>query len=101
EMSTHHNSPEPSTSAGALPKPRELFDLSGRVAVVTGETLGLGLTIPEAFCGEGAEDVVVRRREQACDEVTGELRAAGGRAARYGRPATSCPTRPPRRGSTR
>ena len=68
---------EPATS------PRDgttLFDLSGRVALVTGGTRGLGLAISRAFSAAGADVVVASRKEDACAEVAAELRAAGGRA---------------------
>ena len=57
-----------------------MFDLSGRVALVTGGTRGLGLAIARAFSSAGADIVVASRQEYACDEVAAELRAAGGRA---------------------
>jgi NAD(P)-dependent dehydrogenase (short-subunit alcohol dehydrogenase family) len=57
-----------------------LFDLSGRVALVTGGTRGLGLAIARAFSSAGADIVVASRKEDACNEVAEELRAAGRRA---------------------
>jgi NAD(P)-dependent dehydrogenase (short-subunit alcohol dehydrogenase family) len=60
---------------------RDLFDLSRRVAVVTGGTRGLGLAMSTAFAQAGAEVVVVSRKEDACRDVAAALRAAGGKAA--------------------
>jgi NAD(P)-dependent dehydrogenase (short-subunit alcohol dehydrogenase family) len=65
---------------GADSDPRELFDLSGRVAVVTGATRGLGRAIAAAFAGSGAQLVIVSRKPDACDEVAAALRAAGAKA---------------------
>jgi NAD(P)-dependent dehydrogenase (short-subunit alcohol dehydrogenase family) len=64
--------------------PPGLFDLTGRVAVVTGGTRGLGRAIAGAFSQAGADVVVVSRKAEACEKVAAELRAAGGSAV--GRP---------------
>jgi NADP-dependent 3-hydroxy acid dehydrogenase YdfG len=42
-----------------------LFDLSGRVALITGATRGLGLAMSRAFAWAGADLVVASRKEQA------------------------------------
>jgi NAD(P)-dependent dehydrogenase (short-subunit alcohol dehydrogenase family) len=68
------------TSPKASDNALALFDLSGRVALVTGCTRGLGLAIARAFSSVGAGIVVTSRKEDACDAVAAELRAAGGRA---------------------
>ena len=60
---------------------QDLFDLSGRVAVVTGGTRGLGLATARAFAQSGAEVVIVSRKPDACDEVAAALRAEGAKAA--------------------
>jgi NAD(P)-dependent dehydrogenase (short-subunit alcohol dehydrogenase family) len=60
--------------------PAELFDLSGRVAVVTGATRGLGLAIAGGFAGAGADIVVVSRKADACEQVAASLRVGGARA---------------------
>jgi NAD(P)-dependent dehydrogenase (short-subunit alcohol dehydrogenase family) len=57
-----------------------LFDLTGRVVVVTGGTQGLGRAMVAAFAGCGAEVVVVSRSREACEEVVAETREAGGKA---------------------
>ena len=60
---------------------RDRFDLSGRVAVVTGGTRGLGLAMARGFAQAGAEVVIVSRKPDACDEVAAALRAEGSKAA--------------------
>jgi NAD(P)-dependent dehydrogenase (short-subunit alcohol dehydrogenase family) len=56
------------------------FDLSDRVALVTGGTRGLGLAIARAFSGAGADVMVASRKADACREVAAELCAGGRRA---------------------
>src|ERR1700744_3948979 len=77
--------PNSSDSRGNRPMPprdaRELFDLTGRLAVVTGGTRGLGLAMVRAFASAGAEVVVVSRKPDACDEVAATLRSEGIKAA--------------------
>jgi len=58
-----------------------MFDLAGRVALVTGASRGLGRAMALAFARQGA-DVVVNYRESsaAADEVVSEITALGRRA---------------------
>lgn len=58
-----------------------LFDLSGRVAVVTGGTRGLGREMVRAFAERGAEVVIASRKQDACDEVATAITEQTGRRA--------------------
>ena len=58
-----------------------LFDLSGKVALVTGGSRGLGREMALAFADAGADVIVSSRKADACDAVADELRAKGRRAA--------------------
>ncbi len=55
-------------------------NLSGRVAVVTGASRGLGKTIALALAKRGATVALVARSESALREVEGEIRNGGGSA---------------------
>jgi NAD(P)-dependent dehydrogenase (short-subunit alcohol dehydrogenase family) len=59
---------------------RTLFDMTGRVVIVTGATRGIGRALAEGYVAAGAKVVVTSRKAAACEETAKHLRGQGGEA---------------------
>ena len=59
---------------------RVTMDLTGRVAIVTGASRGIGAEIAAGLAAHGAKVVVSSRRQEAVDAVAAQINAAGGEA---------------------
>jgi NAD(P)-dependent dehydrogenase (short-subunit alcohol dehydrogenase family) len=55
--------------------PNNLFDLTGKTAIITGSTKGIGKAIAYRMAQHGARVVVSSRKPDACDAVTAEINA--------------------------
>src|SRR5215217_5367278 len=56
------------------------FDLTGKVALVTGGSRGLGYQMVKAFAARGADVIIASRKLENCEAVAEECRALGRRA---------------------
>ncbi len=59
----------------------KLFDLTGRVAVVTGGSRGLGKEMVLAFARHGADVVIASRKLDSCEDLAREVESTTGRKA--------------------
>jgi NAD(P)-dependent dehydrogenase (short-subunit alcohol dehydrogenase family) len=56
------------------------FDFTGKVALVTGGSRGLGYQMVKAFAERGADVIIASRKLDACEAVAEEVRALGRKA---------------------
>ncbi len=56
---------------------KQLFDLTGRVAIVSGGSMGLGLQMAEGLAEMGANLALCARNKERCEEAAGALRSHG------------------------
>jgi NAD(P)-dependent dehydrogenase (short-subunit alcohol dehydrogenase family) len=61
-------------------QPQPSFDLTGKVALVTGASRGIGAAIALAYARAGARVVLASRKQEGIDEVAAAIRAQGGAA---------------------
>jgi NAD(P)-dependent dehydrogenase (short-subunit alcohol dehydrogenase family) len=62
----------------------DMWDLSGRTAIVTGASSGLGVTYSEGLADAGANVVVAARRMDRLEELAGRIEEGGGHALAVG-----------------
>ena len=60
------------------------FDLTGKVALVTGSSRGLGYQMASAFADRGADLIITSRKVDNCEKVAAEIREKGRRALAVG-----------------
>jgi NAD(P)-dependent dehydrogenase (short-subunit alcohol dehydrogenase family) len=58
----------------------DLFDLTGKVAIITGSSRGIGRAIAEAYADAGAKVVISSRKQPACEEVAAAINDRHGEA---------------------
>ncbi|HWG41016.1 MAG TPA: SDR family oxidoreductase [Candidatus Acidoferrales bacterium] len=59
---------------------KQLFDLTGRVAIITGGSIGLGRQMAEALAEMGANLVLCARKKERCEEAAHDMEKLGVRA---------------------
>src|SRR6185369_3092616 len=73
--------PGPQSPRPQLLNPMELFDLTGKVALVTGGSRGLGREMVLAFAKAGADVIIASRKVETCEELAAEVRKSTGQKA--------------------
>ena len=62
-------------------KASQMFDLTGRVAVITGGSRGIGRAIAQCYAEAGADVMIASRKLEACQKTAADIGAATGRRA--------------------
>ena len=81
DPSSDTNSAEAGTDSGRFATPSDLFDLSGKVALVTGGGRGIGRGIAEGLAAAGADVVLASRKLANLEAAAHEIAASTGRRA--------------------
>ena len=68
---------EAATTPKATMSVKQLLDLTGRVAIITGGAIGLGRQMAEGLAEMGANLVLCARKAERCQEAAGELQQLG------------------------
>jgi NAD(P)-dependent dehydrogenase (short-subunit alcohol dehydrogenase family) len=71
----------------------QLFDLTGKVAIITGSTKGIGEAIAHRFAEHGARVIISSRKADACERVAGEVNARWGKGKEVAHPIPCNQTR--------
>ncbi len=69
------------------------YDLTGKVAIITGSTRGIGNAIARTMAHYGAAVVITGRKQEVCDSVAAEIEADGGKALGVATDVTSAQAR--------
>ena len=65
-------------------KVKQLFDLTGRVAIITGGSMGLGRQMAEALAEMGANLALCARKKERCEQAAEELQRLGVKTLAFG-----------------